>query len=199
MSNLRPEGFNYFNQLLSHLGWDTNKIFNGDLIYPRQIDIHLPGDGVKCCNFDCLWCQGKLLDKPLGNYENDLLRDFYKEAPVNWGTCFGFIETNTVTAELIKFVSNLLGTCKVSLANEIYDVCQVVDADFDAIRRATYLDSRLGSGFFNVTTKRGWGGRCFPKDMEIFLHPLKEKNMESLVLEATRNANLKYRKLGDES
>lgn len=70
----RPEGYQYFNQLKLHLGGDLSKIFNGELVYPRQIEIHLPGDGVRRCNFNCFWCQGNLLDRSLGNFEEDLLR-----------------------------------------------------------------------------------------------------------------------------
>ena len=69
----RPEGYQYFNQLKSHLGGDLNKIFSGKLVYPRQIEIHLPGDGVKRCNFHCFWCQGNLLERPLARFEEALL------------------------------------------------------------------------------------------------------------------------------
>ncbi len=131
--------------------------------------------------------------------DSGLIKALYRKSNIDWGECFGFIETDTVTAELIKYVSNLLGACKVSLANEVYDICQTIGANFEDIRKAISLDPRLGNGFFAVTNKRGWGGRCLPKDMEIFLGWLKDNGMESLVLKSARDANLKYRKLGDES
>lgn len=70
----RPAGYQYFDQLELHLNGDLSKVFNGELIYPRQIEIHLPGDGKRRCNFNCFWCQGNLLDRSLGNFEYDLLR-----------------------------------------------------------------------------------------------------------------------------
>ena len=70
----RPAGYQYFKILSDHLGNDLTRIFNGELVYPRQIEIHLPGDGKKHCNFSCLWCQGNLLDRALGSHEEELLK-----------------------------------------------------------------------------------------------------------------------------
>ena len=72
-SNLRPAGYNYSQILLDHLGGSYDKVFNGELIYPRQLEIHLPGDHQQACNFHCYYCQGKLLEQPLGNFEWDAL------------------------------------------------------------------------------------------------------------------------------
>lgn len=65
---MRPKGYNYLKILKDHLG-GMNKIFNGELIYPRQIEIHLPGDHHRACNFKCFFCQGRLLNQPLDRWE----------------------------------------------------------------------------------------------------------------------------------
>lgn len=70
----RPAGYQYFNILSNHLGNDLTKIFNGELVYPRQIEIHLPGDHERACNFDCYYCQGRLLEQPLAPFEEDALK-----------------------------------------------------------------------------------------------------------------------------
>lgn len=70
----RPAGYQYFNILSDHLGNSLTKIFNGELVYPRQLEIHLPGDRKRACNFDCYYCQGRLLEQPLAPFEEDALK-----------------------------------------------------------------------------------------------------------------------------
>lgn len=69
----RPKAYCYFNILQNHLNNDLTKIFNGKLVYPRQIEIHLPADHKRPCNFDCSYCQGRLLKRPLAPFENKAL------------------------------------------------------------------------------------------------------------------------------
>jgi len=71
MEHTRPEIYNYMDQLKEYLGGDLSKVFNGELVYPRQLEIHLPGNGKIPCNFHCDHCQGRLLKQPLGNWEED--------------------------------------------------------------------------------------------------------------------------------
>lgn len=73
-SNRRPRAYQYFNILRKHLKGDLTKIFNGRLIYPRQIEIHLPADHKKSCNFNCSWCQGRLLKQLLEHWEIKALK-----------------------------------------------------------------------------------------------------------------------------
>lgn len=69
----RPSGYNYLEILKGHLGGDLSKVFNGEFVYPRQLEIHLPGDGKRACNFNCYWCQGRILDHSLGHFEDKAL------------------------------------------------------------------------------------------------------------------------------
>ncbi len=71
--NVRPKGYNYLEILKDHLG-DLGRVFSGELIYPRQIEIHLPSDHKNPCNFSCFYCQGKLLSRTLGFWEMKALR-----------------------------------------------------------------------------------------------------------------------------
>ena len=64
MNKDRPEGYNYIQLLKGHIGsWDS--VFNGELVYPRQLEIHLPGNHKVGCNFNCYYCQGRILEHPL--------------------------------------------------------------------------------------------------------------------------------------
>jgi len=83
----RPNEYLYWERLKEHLGGDTRKIFDGNLVYPRQLEIHLPGDGKKAvCNFNCWWCQGRELEQPIGHWEKeglDLLHNLKGAIPLH--------------------------------------------------------------------------------------------------------------------
>lgn len=68
----RPSVYRYWDQLIDHIG-DPSKIFNGELIYPRQLEIHLPSDHKRPCNFDCFYCAGHRFIKDLEPFEMDAL------------------------------------------------------------------------------------------------------------------------------
>lgn len=69
----RPAGYQYFEILSDHLADDLTKVFNGELIYPRQIEVHLPADHKTACNFHCPYCQGRLLKQPVARWETTAL------------------------------------------------------------------------------------------------------------------------------
>lgn len=69
----RPSSYRYIDILRNHLG-DLRRIFNGEVIYPRQLEIHLPGDHKIACNFSCTHCQGKFLEKGIAPYEEKALK-----------------------------------------------------------------------------------------------------------------------------
>lgn len=73
LKDSRPKGYLYFEMLKDHLGGDMGEIFSGNLVYPRQAEFHLPGDGTHPCNFNCYYCQAWRLKKDLGHWEKDAL------------------------------------------------------------------------------------------------------------------------------
>jgi len=79
----RPKGYYYWDQLIEHIGC-PDTIFNGDLVYPRQFEIHLPCNHKQPCNMSCGYCAGKNFVKDLGNWEMDgleLLRQLGDKIP----------------------------------------------------------------------------------------------------------------------
>jgi len=66
--DIRPEQYQYYRQLVKHVGGEE-RFFDGSLIYPRQLEIHLPGDHRKPCIMQCIHCQGGLFDRALGRWE----------------------------------------------------------------------------------------------------------------------------------
>ena len=81
VEDMRPEGYQYLEIIKDHVDKYSpkkesnfyDKVFDGSLIYPRQLEIHLPGSGKNRCNFDCDYCQGNELDMSLGPWETKVL------------------------------------------------------------------------------------------------------------------------------
>src|SRR3989338_2957851 len=71
---VRPAGYQYLKIVKDHLNNDLSRVFNGDMIYPRQLEVHLPGNKRMRCNFDCAYCQGNELDMSLGTWEEKGLK-----------------------------------------------------------------------------------------------------------------------------
>ena len=106
------------------------------------------------------------------------------------------IETTSKTAEMIKYVTNTFLALKVAYANEISNLCSRLNIDYDALIEYSILDKRLGDTHWKVPGpdgKKGFGGSCFPKDINalIFLANQIGENLE--LLEKAWDINLKYR------
>jgi UDPglucose 6-dehydrogenase len=75
-----------------------------------------------------------------------------------------FIETNVVSAEMIKYAANAFLAVKISYINEVADLCDAVGADVHDVARGMGLDRRIGMKFLHPGP--GYGGSCFPKDTQ---------------------------------
>lgn len=103
--NKRPIVYRYFDLLSQHLGGDLSKIFNGELIYPRQFEIHLPGDGKTVCNFNCYYCQARKLEKTLERFEETALSLINKlEGKIPWINIGGQYTEPLLNPYLFHFV-----------------------------------------------------------------------------------------------
>ncbi len=76
--------------------------------------------------------------------------------------------TNRYTAELIKYASNSFLAMKISFINALSRVCELCGGDVDALAKGMGMDSRIGAQF--LRSGIGWGGSCFPKDVQGLLH-----------------------------
>jgi UDPglucose 6-dehydrogenase len=78
------------------------------------------------------------------------------------------IKTSSTIAEMIKYVTNTFLATKVSFANEMYQICQGLDIDYDKVIEYARYDDRLGNSHWSVPGPDGdfgFGGHCFPKDI----------------------------------
>ena len=88
-----------------------------------------------------------------------------------------FVETRE--AEMTKLVRNCYLATKVSFFNEIYDFCQTARVNYDKVREMVCLDTRIENSHTVVPGpdgKRGFGGTCFPKDMNSLLFQMRNNN-----------------------
>ena len=102
------------------------------------------------------------------------------------------IKTDAKTAELVKYVTNTFLATKVSFANEIYQLCESLDLDYDKIIEYATLDPRLGDSHWGVPGPDGdfgFGGHCFPKDLAAIIEITKKKNITNNVLKAAQTTN----------
>lgn len=80
------------------------------------------------------------------------------------------VKTDSVTAEMIKYSINCFYATKVVFANQIYDHCQKIGANYETIKRTMYKRKWIGKNHLTVWNgeKRGAGGKCLQKDLEAF-------------------------------
>lgn len=95
--------------------------------------------------------------------------------------------TTINSAELIKHASNSFLALKISYANVISDLCERIGADVEEVTHAMGLDPRIGSQFLKAGL--GFGGFCFPKDIQAFIHLSASVGVDFDVLKAAERVN----------
>ncbi len=106
------------------------------------------------------------------------------------------IKTDSSYAEMIKYVTNTFLATKISFANEIYELCNKMNIDYDKVVEYATLDHRLGKSHWGVPGHDGdlgFGGHCFPKDLAALLYLSYQYNTVNGVLKATQETNNKVR------
>ena len=106
------------------------------------------------------------------------------------------IQTDYKTAEMIKYFSNIFFMVKVSFANEMKLVCDTIDADWDTALEGFVADGRVGDSHLNVPGpdgKMGFGGSCFPKDVNAFMSFAKDIGVDVNTVKGAWKTNLEVR------
>ena len=108
------------------------------------------------------------------------------------------IKTSSTIAEMIKYFTNCFLAMKVSYANEMYQICEKLDIDYDKVVEYAVRDERIGISHLNVPGPDGdygFGGHCLPKDLNALIN-LSEKQGLGLninVLKAALDTNNRVR------
>ena len=95
--------------------------------------------------------------------------------------------TDLRTAEMIKYASNAFLAAKISFINELADVCEAYGADVKEVAAGMGYDARIGRYFLDAGL--GWGGSCFPKDVQALAYMAKEKGLNPRILNDVMSVN----------
>ncbi len=102
------------------------------------------------------------------------------------------IYTDCSTSELTKYASNAFLAAKVAFINEMAAICENIGADIKTVSEAMGLDSRIGSKFLNPGP--GFGGSCFPKDVQALTSLTSELNVSNALISAIETSNNNWKK-----
>lgn len=100
--------------------------------------------------------------------------------------------TDLRTAEMIKYASNAFLAAKISFINELADICEAYGADVKEVAAGMGYDARIGRHFLDAGL--GWGGSCFPKDVQALAYMAKGKGLNPRMLNDTVTVNYDRRK-----
>ena len=98
-----------------------------------------------------------------------------------------FIRMDIASAEMTKYTANAMLATKISFMNEISNICEKVGADVNKVRRGIGSDSRIGYSF--IYPGCGYGGSCFPKDVQALIKTASDYGHEAKILKAVEDAN----------
>lgn len=104
---------------------------------------------------------------------------------------FRVIFTDIPSAEMIKYAANSMLATRISFMNDIANLCELVGADVNMVRKGIGSDTRIGSKFLYPGC--GYGGSCFPKDVKALIRTAEKEGYEMRVLKAVEEVNNKQK------
>jgi len=96
-----------------------------------------------------------------------------------------------LSSEMTKYAANSMLATKISFINDIANLCEVVGADVDAVRKGIGSDVRIGNKFIYPGT--GYGGSCFPKDVQALVRTADENGYSLDILKAVESVNYRQK------
>src|SRR3989339_674953 len=128
---------------------------------------------------------------PSGKKVEDIYKPIFPNA--------NYIHLTTKEAEMVKYMANVMLTLQIAAANEFYQICKSMNIDYNTIKNAVLLDERIGRNL-NVPGHDGdlgFGGKCFPKDLNALIYLARENNYRPYFLEEAWRLNERLRKNKD--
>lgn len=104
-----------------------------------------------------------------------------------------FIIMDVASAEMTKYAANALLATKISFINEIANICERVGADVNKVRKGIGSDSRIGYSF--IYPGCGYGGSCFPKDVQALINTCEQNGYHARILESVQEVNEDQKKV----
>jgi UDPglucose 6-dehydrogenase len=99
--------------------------------------------------------------------------------------------TDTTTSETIKYAANAMLASKISFMNELSHYAEKTGSNIKEIARGIGLDNRISPRFLQAGC--GYGGACFPKDVQALIYEMKENNIDCKIMEAIEDVNLRQK------
>lgn len=106
---------------------------------------------------------------------------------------FRVIFMDIPSAEMTKYASNAMLATRISFMNDIANLCELVGADVNMVRKGIGSDTRIGNKFLYPGT--GYGGSCFPKDVKALIHTAEELGYDMKVLKSVEEVNEKQKNI----
>lgn len=97
------------------------------------------------------------------------------------------------SAEMTKYAANAMLATKISFINDIANLCEIVGADINSVRKGIGSDSRIGDKF--IYAGIGYGGSCFPKDVKALIKSGMDHNHQLKILQAVEDVNDRQKQL----
>ena len=126
--------------------------------------------------------------RPYSTRVSNLFKKAFPKTPI--------IKTHSTIAEMVKYFTNCFLATKVSFANEFKEYCDKVGMDYDKVLEYSLYDDRIGKTHLSVPGpdgSLGFGGSCFPKDVNALIYEMEKKGIVPNVLSGVWNKNLKVR------
>ena len=95
---------------------------------------------------------------------------------------------------LAKYARNSFLALKVAFFNQMYDLCNALDVEYAAVAHYTGIDPRITESHTHVTEQRGFGGHCFPKDINALIKTAERDNVKLSILKEAVDYNTKIRR-----
>lgn len=101
-----------------------------------------------------------------------------------------YLQTDSTTAELVKYMENSFLATKVTFCNEFFDIAKTFGVDYNELRELWLLDGRIGRSHTVVhEDKRGFGGKCLPKDVNALVKAAQKAGKDAKLLKAVLSVN----------
>jgi len=120
----------------------------------------------------------------------DLMTRLYRPMLLN---NFRVIFTDIPSAEMIKYAANSMLATRISFMNDLANLCELVGADINMVRKGIGSDTRIGSKFLYPGC--GYGGSCFPKDVKALIKSANDYDYSLEILKAVENVNNRQKEI----
>ena len=120
----------------------------------------------------------------------ETLKDLYSSFVLNHDR---FVLMDVKSSEMTKYVANAMLATKISFMNEIANICELTGADVQQVRLGIGSDKRIGYDF--IYAGCGYGGSCFPKDVQALINTAESHGYEPMILSNVEKVNLNQKKV----